>query len=286
MKAAYSAALLALASGCIDAAQEEVSVPLLLAGHSEAAAFESGRGFAVTLDAAELAFGPLYLCPGATAGELCESALVEWTDAGLVDLLSDKPKRVGELRGLTGRARSYMFDLGFSSLLTRDRPLVLDAARKLAGHSLRISGSVDVQGIKIPFRAALAVQREEQTEKGTPVVRSGQGEDLAHDLAAGDALTVRFDPRQWFRTANFALWVEERSCEPEGPAIVCDAQTELTCDAEGAVTRSRACAGLGQVCIAASGCRDEVVIEANTQVGSAIRIDLTSASSPEFRWSR
>jgi hypothetical protein len=281
----FTGALLCSAA-CIDAAQEEVSIPLAVAGRSAAKAFETKRGFAIALDEAKLAFGPLYLCAGATAGSLCETASVEWTDAALVDLLRDSPTRVGELSGLSGRVRSFMYDLGLTSLLTESRPLVLDAARKLSGNSLRLVGRVDVDGTNIPFRALLALQQTEETEQGTPVVRSGEGDDLAHDLQAGDELSVRFDARDWFQTANFGLWLEQRSCEPAGPAVVCNGQIELSCGDDGAIEDSRACADRGEVCIAGQGCVERVVVDASSQVGAAIRFGLTSASAPEFRWSR
>lgn len=288
-----SESLVALASltalsmtACIDAAQEEVRIPLSLAGRAEAESFESARGFRITLSEAELAFGPLYLCAGATAGTLCETALSEWTDAAVLDALRTKATRVGELSGLNGQARSWMYDLGLVSLLTQDDPKVLDAAGELAGHSVRLKGNVTVEGIEIPFRADLAIQQTKETEKGTPVVRSGKDNGLDHTLANGDALTVRFDAREWFQTANFARWIEDRTCEPKGAPVVCSGQTELTCDADGATVRMRDCADRGEVCIAGQGCVEEVVVDPESQVGAAIRIDLTSASAPEFRWSR
>jgi hypothetical protein len=286
MKRTWLVAVAFSTGACIDAAQEEVSLPLSLAGSAEAASFDNGRGFTIELSQAELAFGPLYVCAGATAGRLCETALLEWTDGAVVDVLSSKAKRVGALTGLTGRARSFMYDLGLVSLLPEQRPRVLNAARELGGHSVRLRGIARTNAVRIPFRANLTIQQTEETEQGTPVVRSGTGNDLAHTIRAGQALTVRFDARAWFQTANFALWLEERNCEPDGPSVVCDGQTELTCADDGTPMQSRDCAERDQVCIAGEGCVKELLVDPASQVGAALRIDLTSSGLPEFIWSR
>ncbi|MFT5359051.1 MAG: hypothetical protein ACI9KE_006294, partial [Polyangiales bacterium] len=65
---------------------------------------------------------------------------------------------VGVLTGISGSARSYMYDLGFVSLLTTSVPLPLAAAESLGGASYIVEGSAEVDGTMIPFsaRAALA----------------------------------------------------------------------------------------------------------------------------------
>lgn len=273
-------------AACIDAAQDEVRIPLALAGRSEAASFETPHGHRVALQSAELAFGPLYLCAGASAGRLCETALLEWDDAARVDVLSDETQRVGALRGLTGRVSSWMYDLGLVSLLTQPEPLVLEAARALDGHSVRLRGAVTVGEVTIPFRADLSIQQSDQTESGTQVIRSRQGDDLAHEVTQGDALTVRFDARQWFQTANFDLWLEDATCGPGGRAVVCAGQTEQTCAEDGSLVSERECAESSRVCVAARGCVAEVEVDPQSQVGAALRIDVTSASTPQFSWTK
>ena len=78
----------------------------------------------VTIDRADLAFGPLYLCAGATAGDLCDTARFEWLDSAVVDTTLSDPVKVGELSGVTGTVRSWMYDLGLSSQLTREAPFI------------------------------------------------------------------------------------------------------------------------------------------------------------------
>jgi hypothetical protein len=220
---------LALSSGCTDTEQDRVSVPLYVAGVDVSEPFMAVGDVAVTLERAELAFGPLYLCAGATAGDLCDTARLEWLDAVVVDTTSPIPVRAGELAGVTGPVRSWMYDLGISSQLTRSEPFVLDAARQLGDVSFRVEGWAHVRGARVPFSAAVPVQQTATTELGVPVVRKSTSESFAREVTADDlGLVVRFDPGSWIRSIDFRSYVEDEACL-NGAA--CEAWT-LTPDSE------------------------------------------------------
>lgn len=204
---------LALSSGCTDTGQDRVSVPLFLAGVDVSMPFMAVGDVSVTLDRADLAFGPLYLCAGATAGDLCDTARLEWLDAAVVDTTSTTPVRAGQLEGVTGSIRSWMYDLGISSQLTRAEPFVLEAARELGDVSFLVEGWADIRGVQLPFSARVPVQQTETTELGVPVVRKSTSESFFRDVTAEElGLVVRFDPRSWVRSIDFRAHVGDEAC--------------------------------------------------------------------------
>jgi hypothetical protein len=234
-------------SACIDTSQHAAQVELWLSG-SAGRSFAGRDGVAITLSQAELAFGPLTLCPGYEAGELCDQALAEWRDSARVNTLDATPRKVGTMHGITGVAHSFMYDLGIASLLTDDAPLVLDAAEQLGEHSLRLAGSVRADGVTLRFRGEFTFAQDNDSERGTALVRTSKSDDFAHPIQhSGDRLLVRFAARDWFTSVNFKALIA--SC-------------------------------------AATGCKDELLLTPDSQAGRAIRIAVIAGIRPEFSWSR
>lgn len=273
-------------TGCIDTSVEATTVALSVSGTAPAP-FEDRGGSVITLERADLAFGPLYLCPGRQAGELCEEALAEYTDAVVVDALDPARREVGEMPALTGTARSYMYDLGVVSLLGRDAPLVTEAAASLGGASAVVAGRAEAGGQTIPFTIAVPIAQSASVEGGVPVVRSGatEGFELAILPDGASALTVRFDPRDWLSSASFDALVEDAECAA-GVDLACAGSVEQRCAPDGGVEEARDCADLGQACVRGAGCVDSVALDADHALGRALSIGLTSGPRPRFETAR
>jgi hypothetical protein len=266
---------------CADTGQERVAVPLYLAGSDLTAPLTAAGGSQLSLDSAELAFGPLYLCAGNTAGELCDTARLEWLDSRVIDLMQPTPERAGELSGVTGTVRSFMYDLGISSQLTRDQPYTLSAARELDGASFRILGSIDDGGVSVPFRAELAIQQTEGTEPGVPVIRKSSSERFSHDVLPDESgVLLRFDASSWLRSVDLRGYLEDGVCSPDGPSRVCTGQVEQSCPSG----ETRDCAALGQICLAAIGCSTELRFEPDSEPYRALRNALVAGGRPMFEW--
>jgi hypothetical protein len=207
-----------LISGCIDTLGSRIGLPLQVAGSDVSQTFTGQGGVAIELRRAQVAFGPLYLCGGTQAGSLCETARLEWLGSVVVDALDPEAQSAGELEGVTGTVRSFMYDLGITSLLTLQDPLPLDAARELGGNSVRLEG-VAHGASDVPFLFEIAIQQQEQTEIGVSVVRSGAGGFTEHTVSSDDGgLLVRFDPRPWLTAVDFS------QAPPDGAAFPPDSQ--------------------------------------------------------------
>lgn len=275
----------AIALACVDLGVAEIEVPLHVAGTSIDGPIAGKAGAQIELDRAELAFGPIYLCAGAQAGELCDTAQLEWLDAIAFDALDPTPVEAGPLRGREGAVRSWMFDLGLVSLLTQEHPLVLPAAEQLGDASVVLEGRADVGGVVIPFSVAVAVQQEDETEVGVPVIRKSSSDAFEHEVFAGEqGLLVRFDAGPWVTEIDFAGLLEDGVCAPAGPERVCAGQTEQRCDADGNLVESRDCAALEQVCVREQGCVEVVEFMPDSQGYRAVRNQIVAGPRPEFEW--
>jgi hypothetical protein len=181
-----------------------VEIPLLVAGTTASEPIAAGNGWTIELQQAALAFGPMYLCAGYQAGALCETARAEWLESAIVDVLSPEAQLVGSLHGVSGPVRSWMYDLGITSLLTQQQPLVSAAAQSLAGRSARLAGVARKEQQVLPFVLELAVQQAEATELGVSVVRKSGSDAFEHELSGNDqGLTVRFAAQPWVRDIDF-----------------------------------------------------------------------------------
>jgi len=273
-----------LTAGCADTGQDRANVPLFVAGTDVSQPMTALLDVPVTIDRADLAFGPLYLCAGATAGDLCEVARVEWLGTVVVDLTTAAPAEAGELTGVTGPVQSWMYDLGISSQLTRSEAYILDAARELGDTSLVLEGSAVVDGIPVPFSASVPVLQTEDTELGVPVVRKSSSESFFQDIDASEAgLLVRFDVTAWVRGIDFTPSVSRDVCAVDGPDLICDGTLERTCDADTELS-VRDCADDAEVCIPNQGCRSRWVIEDGSEAFRALRNALLSGQRPTFTW--
>ena len=204
-------------AGCGDVGQSQAEVPLYVSGSELAGAVVAVGDVMLTIDRAELAFGPLYLCAGAQAGELCDTARLEWLGSVRIDLTVAEPKRAGTLSGTTGRVRSFMYDLGISSQLTENEPFVLDAAQALGGASLVMEGYASYDGSDVPFIVAVVVQQGADVERGVPVVRKGTGDSFNHDVTDADpGLWVRFDASAWLARLDLRSELAKSVCVTEG----------------------------------------------------------------------
>lgn len=204
--------------GCAENASVAIALPLQVAGTTIDAPFDGRDGWQVSLSRADVAFGPLYLCSGAQAGELCDTARAEWLGSAVIDALDDTPRRAGALEGTSGVARSWMYDHGIHSLYTQPEPVVLDAAQALDGHSLIIEGTATRDATTVSFRARIAIRQEEETEIGIPVVRKSTSDVFEHDIRGDEAyLEVRFDARPWLSDVDFAAIEDETLDEDSQP---------------------------------------------------------------------
>lgn len=281
--AALAASAFAASSlvACIDTGASPISIPLSLAG-TESDVILARRDVPVTLERADLAFGPLTLCAGFQAGDNCDSALAEWNDAVVVDALNSEATQVGDLAGVGGSARSYMYDLGFVSLLTTSTPLALPASDALGGASYVLEGFAEVDGITIPFSARAVLSQSSTVERGVPIIRSGPGEAFSRELdETSGPLTVRFDPAAWVSDIDFGALVQTRSCTVDVD-VVCDGQLEQMCAPDGTVESTRDCAATGDVCQPNEGCVERIELADGSQALSAIRTALLSQTRPAF----
>jgi hypothetical protein len=204
-------------AGCADAGQSQAEVPLYVSGSELSGPVAAAGDVVLTIDRAELAFGPLYLCAGTQAGELCDAARLEWLGSVRIDLQQPEPRRAGTLSGTTGGVRSWMYDLGISSQLTHNEPFVLDAAQELGGASLLVEGRASQGGPEVPFVAQVVVQQGADVERGVPVVRKGTGDVFNHDVTGTEpGLWVRFDASAWLRGMDLRSELAESACVTEG----------------------------------------------------------------------
>ncbi len=278
--------LVVLGCGCAETGQDRATVPLLVAGTEISGPIEALLEVPVTIERADLAFGPLYLCAGANAGDLCDTARFEWLDSVVVDTTEPEPVLIGQLTGVTGTVRSWMYDLGISSQLTRLEPFVLDAASELGGTSFVLEGVADVDGIEIPFVASVPVQQTDDTELGVPVVRKSTSEVFQRDVSDEESgLLVRFDPTTWVQGIDFRSYITNEVCAEDSPVTVCDGLIERSCEA-GSEVSSRDCGELGQVCLRDQGCAQQLIIESDSQAHRSLRNALLSGVRPSFSWDK
>jgi len=273
-----------LFAGCAKTGQDRVALPLYVAGTAVTEPVIATGEVPITIERAVLAFGPLYLCAGTTAGELCETARLEWLESVVVDTLAVDPVQAGMLTGVTGTVQSWMYDLGISSQLTASEPYVLDAARQLDGASFVIEGRAIVDGIDVPFSASIPVQQSERTEVGVPVVRKSSSEFLFQDIQSEDlTLTLRFNPAAIVSSLDLRSYVTTQTCASDELPIVCDGTIERQCS-DNIEVSNRDCGLSGLVCLPAKGCADRVVIDPDTEAYRSLRNALVGIGRPTFDW--
>jgi hypothetical protein len=278
------------ATGCTDTGVDDVVLALSVAG-SAVERVEGRNGWSIELTQAELAFGPLYLCSSTQAGENCDTAQLEWVDSVVVDVLDPAPRRAGVLAGQTGTARSWMYDLGITSLLTQEEPLMLGAAQALGGNSVALRGAAIKEQLVLRFEVALPIRRERDEqghvpERGVPVVRRSTNDAFEHTIASSEeTLLVRFDASGWLGEVDFDALVGGGDCPAEGATVVCTGAVAKVCDGSGGVAEERDCAASGEVCANGIGCSESVPFAPEGQGARAVRTEIVSGARPDFEWS-
>jgi hypothetical protein len=269
---------------CAPPNQERTTLALLASGYEVPSPLSVSPTTELELETAELAFGPFYLCASHTAGELCETARLEWLASQVIDLLDKRPHGLGDLEGATGRVESYMFDLGISSLLTSDKPVILDAAQGLDGASLRLRGQALVNGQSVPFRLDLPIAQTGAENVGIPVVLSQAGAPLGHDVETSDtSLSLRFAVADWLKGMDLSVYFEDQSCQDVDRSAVCAGNVAQTCE-QGSSVSSIDCSLTGQVCIAGEGCATELKIDVDSPAARSIYSRIVTGSGPELIW--
>lgn len=271
----------ALLVGCTVSSQDRVEIELKVRGTTPVDVITT-EGATIRLDDARLAFGPLTLCPGRQAGDLCETARLEWRESIVVDVLSERVQRAGFLDGVTGAARSWMYDLGITSLLTQKENIELDAARELGGHSLVLAGSATVDGVTVPFSIDLRAERQGEEGRGVALVRKGSTDAFELDVTDETSeLLVSFDASSWVKQLPNASFVESKGCAV-GVSVACDGQVESSCDEAGDVEATRDCASLGLICAPGVGCASEVVLSPSSLASQKVLQALVAGQRPTF----
>ena len=163
------------------------------------------------VERADLAFGPLYLCSGVQAGNLCDTARLEFLDSKVIHLLDDNESSLGRLNGMSGMVQSWMYDLGIVSTLTHSRPVILNAARDLGGYSFVLEGTLRIQNRDISLKIEVALSQFDATEKGVSLVRKSQSESFRYTITKEDVLgqtqrvmMIRFPFQDWLESLNFS----------------------------------------------------------------------------------
>lgn len=276
-------ALVVLTACGPDAVQEPVSFPLWVAG-SGSDRIETSAGVEVILDQADLAFGPLYLCAGSSAGRHCEMARVEWLETTIVDALERTARRAGRLTGVSGPVRSWMYDLGISSSLTTKDPVVRRAAERLGNNSVALRGRLITPRTDIAFTAQIPLEPTENSELGVPLVRKSSNERFEHEVTAEQHnLLVRFDASEWLRAIDFDRLLRPAACG-FGREHGCAEDAALSCDSETGEVIERQPCDATQVCVQGFGCTDHVDVAAHGAALRALRHALESDSRPTFEW--
>ena len=182
-------------AGCAETSLAVIEVPVRGAGTGEAS-FEA-EGWQITIERADLGFGPLYLCATSFSdADECAVARAEWLGTGSIDALDDAPQQLGDAGALTATVRSAMYDYGRSWPVQdtapranegapRGRSAVFVVRARRGEEELEIRASVDVDPPAAGEPAAFGVSTD------------------AHAITDGDALTVRFDPAAWWRGVDF-----------------------------------------------------------------------------------
>jgi|GEM_PF-1130667 len=151
----------------------------------------------VTLEQADVAFGPLYLCASERAEpDLCPESLAEMLEVGVIDALDPTPVLLGEGQAFTGRAQSAMWDYGRSWLFTQT--VVRPDPRAPGGHSLVLRGTATKGSTSFRFAADVDVDASEAGLYGV------QSAPVLRDFAGPrESLQVQIDAGAWVSRIDF-----------------------------------------------------------------------------------
>lgn len=275
--ALLSVSLALVLTACVEPSQKWLEKPLFVERAS--APTRTEEDFTVRLDSARLAFGPLYLCAGARAGDACETARLEWLDSRIVELVGEGRIEVGELAGLSGDVRSWMADYGFVSKLTETKPVALEAAKEL-GASLVLRGVATGGTRSLPFEVRLTITASETTGKGRPAISMPAAPSLLLPMEDdGRAVVVSFPLTRWLEGLEPSLFFVDGECV-DGVRVVCSGNVERRCDAEGGVEGETDCSVRGLSCIPERGCGTSLEADETTELGRRLALAITGGGRP------
>jgi hypothetical protein len=198
--------LLGFVCGCSDTVGERVTLGASARG-AESPSFDAGD-FRVTLELAEVGFGPLYLCASnVPSDELCGTALAELAASVTVDALDGSSQPLPALEGTTGTVHSAVFDYGISWTLTGNTPRATAGAPQ--GHSLRVRGTATRENVGFEFFSNVDVVVK-------AAGRMASGLTTEHTLKDDRShLELGFDPRAWLADVDFDGLAEEARATPD-----------------------------------------------------------------------
>jgi len=187
--------VLALLGACGTTGQEPVSLQATATG-TDPGTFAVGD-WDVTLDRADVGFGPVYFCATAAAdAELCQTAVVELRATVPIDALDPAAQTMPALDGVTGSVHSATFDYGVSWMLPDRNPGPDPGAPD--GHSLVLDGTAVRGADVVTFHADVDAR---PTQAGTLVMK---GFHTAIDIEDDTpALVVHADPSAWLGGVDF-----------------------------------------------------------------------------------
>ena len=204
-----------LVGGCTSTGRSPVEVPLHVAGTASAPIVMGD--YTLTLERADVAIGPLWLCAAQSASvESCETALLEYTATARVDALAPAPESVGMMQGVTGTLRSAMFDYGISWLAPS--PMARAASEAPEGHSAVFRARVVRASDGSSFGVAADV--DVVPSMAGAIAVPGRRVD-EHTLVADvdDALIVRVDAARWWSRLDLAR-LAARADAGEDPVVL------------------------------------------------------------------
>ena len=187
--------LVAAAAGCGSTGRVELSYPIEAQGRSPAP-FLAGD-WQVSLEVANIGFGPLYFCASASASrDTCPTAVAEFAQAATVDALGNQTQALGTITALAAEVRSAIYGYAFIWPLTQGAPAAITGAP--GGHSAHFEGTAVQGATRLRFVADVDVL---PTFAGTLAV---QGAAVIPTVQrAGLQLNVTFDPSAWWRQVDF-----------------------------------------------------------------------------------
>jgi hypothetical protein len=188
--------LLLATAACSGTGQPEIEYPAFAAadapGHISA-----DNGYSVTLDVAQVAFGPVYFCASSSgSATLCEAALGELTTVSVFDALDPLPRSLGTAHGFTGTIRSASYDYGINWFLTDDAPIPAVVAP--GGHSAHFEGHAVKGARTLRFIADVDVVPQFQGQRAAPSEAASatiQGNE--------ERLDIHFPVGPWFEHVDF-----------------------------------------------------------------------------------
>lgn len=189
------AMLALLLAGCGTTGQDVVTFPVHGAGTGELA-FEKD-GWSVTIERADVGFGPVWLCATSFADtDVCPSAAAEWLGTASIDATRSEPVMLADASAVTTTVRSAMLDYGRSWLLTEASTRANEGAPE--GHSAVFVVRATSADRALEIHAAIDVDPSSAGESAVIGASAGM-----HTITGSEALIVRLDPATWWRRVDF-----------------------------------------------------------------------------------